>query len=116
MLTQREIAEAFSNGQFDKVYSCFSDDIEWNVIGEKQFNGKEAVIRNCEQTAAYFATVTTRFRTINVITGHNRVAINGTAEFIREGKTVARVSACDVYEFDDGNKLTRILSYCIPEK
>ncbi len=42
--------------------------------------------------------------------------INGTAEFIREGKRVSFVSSCDVYVFDDNSKIVSIHSYCITDK
>lgn len=70
---------------------------------------------NCRQVAAYFKSVTTIFKTINVISENNKVVINGTAEFIRDGKRVNFVSACDVYEFEKDNHLKTITSYCIAD-
>ncbi len=64
----------------------------------------------CEQTANYFKSVKTNFKTINVITETNRIAINGTTELIRDNKRVAFISACDVYEFNDNNELQKITS------
>lgn len=115
-MTQKQIAEAFSNGKFEVAYPYLADNIEWTVVGENVFKGKNAVIQNCEQTANYFKSVTTNFKTINVIEETNRIAINGTAEFIRENKRVAFISACDVYEFNGNNELQKITSYCIQEK
>ncbi len=115
-MTQSAIAEAFSNGQFAITYPYLADHVEWTIVGEVQFSGKEAVITHCEQTAGYFTTVKTDFITLNIISSADRVAINGTAEFIRDGKRVSFISACDMYEFDGENRVTRITSYCIPEK
>lgn len=115
-MTKKEIAEAFSNGKFELTYKYLSDKVKWIVVGENSFEGKKAVVDNCEQTANYFKSVTTNFVTQNVIVDGNRVAINGTAEFIRAGKRVAFVSACDVYEFNDNNELESITSYCIQDK
>jgi len=115
-LTLQQIAESFSGGQFDKVYENMSESIIWNVIGENSFVGKEAVIDNCQQVASYFNAVTTIFKTGNIIADNNRVAIDGTAEFVREGKRVSYVWACDVYEFNDRKELEKITSYCIQEK
>lgn len=114
--SQKQIAEAFSNGDFELTYPYLSENIVWTVVGENEFVGIKEVINNCEQTAKYFKSVTTKFKTINSIAGENRVAVNGTAEFFRNNKRVAFVSACDVYEFDDNNMLQSIISYCIPEK
>jgi hypothetical protein len=74
------------------------------------------VIDNCEQVAAYFKSVTTNFTTENIIVDHNRVAIEGTAEFVTAGKRVSYVWACDVYEFNDKKEIEKITSYCIQEK
>ncbi|OJU26680.1 MAG: hypothetical protein BGN92_07390 [Sphingobacteriales bacterium 41-5] len=111
-----QIAAAFSNGNFELAFPYLADDVLWNVVGEDYFEGKNAVIDNGHQIANYFKSVTTNFRTINVIADNTRVAINGTAEFIRDGKRVNFVSACDVYEFNDNNELQTITSYCIADK
>ena len=115
-MTQKKIAESFSNGKFELVFEHFAENIQWIVIGEAQFDGIEKVIDNCKQTANYFKSVTTEFKTLNVIVGNNHIVINGTAEFLKDNKRVAFVSACDVYEFNNDNKLERITSYCIQNK
>jgi ketosteroid isomerase-like protein len=111
-----DIAKAFSNGLFSQTYSCMADNIEWTVVEENRFTGKAAVIENCEQVAAYFQSVTTRFETHAVIASENKAAVSGIAEFSRNGKQVAFVSACDVYEFDETGMLKTITSYCIAKK
>jgi hypothetical protein len=115
-LTLKQIAASFSVGQFDKVYQHLSENIIWNVVGENSFVGKKSVIDNCEQVAAYFKSVTTNFTTENMIVDHNRVAIEGTAEFVTAGKRVSYVWACDVYEFNDQKEIEKITSYCVEEK
>ena len=114
-MTNKQIAELFSAGQFEDTYPYLSENIEWNVFGEKMLQGKNAVIEDCNRTAQYFRSVTTDFRTYNVIEEANCIAIHGIAEFIRDGKTVALVNACDIYEFDDSGILQKIYSYCINE-
>ncbi|WP_020615423.1 nuclear transport factor 2 family protein [Paenibacillus daejeonensis] len=111
-----DIAAAFSKGHFEVAYPFFADHIEWNIIGENRFAGKEAVMANCKRTASYFDSVTTDFQMSNIIADHNRVAINGTATFTRGDEKLAFVSACDVYEFNDNHELQRIDSYCITHK
>ncbi|NJN34939.1 MAG: hypothetical protein HC817_12485 [Saprospiraceae bacterium] len=71
--TQKQIAICFSNGQFEETYAYYSDNIKWIVVGENQFMGKQAVIANCETTAQYFKTVTTDFKTLNIIVDKNKV-------------------------------------------
>lgn len=111
-----QIALHFSTGQFGKVYAYFSEHINWNIIGENCLQGKKAVMEYCEQVSAYFKTVETDFKTTSIINENNKVAIEGSAEFIKDGQTVAFVWACDVYEFTEDNKLKKINSYCIPKK
>lgn len=115
-MTKKEIAEAFSNGNFELTYPYLAENVQWTVVGEDYFEGKKAVMDNCGQVASYFKSVTTSFKTINVIADNSRVAVSGTAEFIREGKRVNFVSACDIYEFNDNNELKAITSYCIKDK
>lgn len=113
VLKQKQIAEAFSNGNFDLTFPFLAKTIEWNIIGNKTLVGKESVIENCRQTSSYFKTVTTKFTTFNVIAENNCVAVTGTGEFIRNGDQISFVSACDVYIFNSNNELQRIDSYCI---
>ncbi|MEM9896503.1 MAG: nuclear transport factor 2 family protein [Bacteroidota bacterium] len=113
--TQQQIATLFSNGDFEETFPYLSADVIWNVVGENQFQGKPAVVNNCQQTLAYFKSVETKFITEDVIVAENRVVIRGSGEFIREGKRVNFILACDVYEFSDEGKLEKITSYCIPE-
>jgi ABC-type taurine transport system substrate-binding protein len=115
-MTKTAIAKAFSNGEFEKTYDFIAKNAEWIVIEEDKFTGKQAIIDNCEQVGKYFKSVTTNFKTLNIIDGGNNVAVSGTAEFLREGKRVSFVSACDVYEFNEDSQIQKITSYCIQSK
>lgn len=112
-MTKQEIALAFSNGEFEKTKGFIADNAVWEVVEENTFVGKEAIIENCNQVAAYFKSVTTDFKTLNIIAQDNKVVINGTAEFSRNGQRVSFVSACDLYEFDEKGQIQCITSYCI---
>lgn len=109
------MAKAFSEGKFETVFPFMSEDIKWNIIGNRVLNGKESVISFCGETQKYFSEVKTVFKTSNIISDKECVAIDGTAEFTdKEGKTTC-VSACDVYRFEN-EKLKEITSYCIVTK
>jgi hypothetical protein len=108
-----EIAKSFSNGEFERTYEFISETAEWTVVGEDRFVGKKAIVDNCEKVGSYFRSVQTDFKTLNVISEANKVAINGTAEFFRDGKRVSLISACDVYAFNDHGLIESITSYCI---
>jgi ketosteroid isomerase-like protein len=113
--TISEIALAFSNGHFDKVYPHLSEKVVWQVIEENDFHGKQEVITRCDQVSQYFASVHTDFQTHNIIAAKNKVVINGTAEFTRDGRRLSFISTCDVYEFNDRHQIEKITSYCIPK-
>ncbi|WP_276358944.1 nuclear transport factor 2 family protein [Daejeonella sp. H1SJ63] len=115
-MTKPEIATAFSNGDFDKTNDFIADDAFWEVVEEDKFIGKNAIADNCNQASQYFKSVTTNFKTLNVISENNKVVVNGTAEFIRNSKRISFVSACDLYEFNDSNQIQKITSYCIQAK
>jgi hypothetical protein len=112
-MTKTEIAKTFSNGEFEKTNNFISKTAVWTIVEEDTFKGKQAIIDNCEQVSSYFKSVTTDFKTLNIIAEGNKVVINGTAEFLRDNQRVSFVSACDVYEFDDNNQIQNITSYCI---
>ena len=112
--SKKEIAELFSNGKFENIMTYLSDRIVWDVIGENIFEGKNAVKENCEQTAKYFNSVQTNFKTNDILVSENKVIIIGTAEFKKDGKRINFVSACDVYEFNEKSEIKKISSYCIP--
>ncbi len=115
-MNNKEIAAAFSNGKFEKVYANLSDAIVWKVVEENVFNGKTEVVQQCEQVAAYFRSVETNFVTQHIVGEDQIVVVTGTAEFIRNKQPISFVSACDVYEFNDENQIKYITSYCIPRK
>ena len=54
---------------------------QFGLLYQDTFIGKQAIIDNCEQVGSYFQSVTTDFKTLNIIAEGNKVVINGTAEF-----------------------------------
>lgn len=115
-MTKREIANAFSGGAFEKCFDYLTEETVWDTPGEQYLNGKSEIEAFCRKISAYFSSVSTRFEQISLIEDETGVAINGTAEFSRDGILVARISSCDVYQFGVGNTIDSIRSYCITER
>lgn len=115
-MTKTEIALGFSGGKFDRCMDYLTDQTIWNTPGEQYLEGKKEIESFCKKISTYFDSITTNFNQLNLIENDNCVAINGTAEFLRDGKRVSFVSSCDVYEFDSNNKIVSIHSYCITER
>lgn len=111
-----EIAKMFSNGNFEKTIDYVAEDAEWIVVEEDHFVGKQAILLQCRQVDSYFKTVTTNFKTINILSDDKQVVITGTAEFLKDDKRISFVSACDIYEFNDEDQIQKITSYCIQGK
>lgn len=114
-LSQEQIAEAFSSGEFEKVFPCLHDDIEWQVFGQFHVQGRAGVEKRCREIADYFKSVTTEFTQGTKVVSSDKVAVSGTAVFGKDGRRPEFVNACDIYDFRDG-KLRRITSYCVTEK
>jgi ketosteroid isomerase-like protein len=115
-MTKSEIAQAFSHGDFEKCFAYLIDQTTWDTPGEQMLKGRDEIESLCQNVKAYFYSVTTNFQQINLIESANCVAINGTAEFIRDAKRVSFVYSCDVYVFDANNSIASITSYCITDK
>lgn len=115
-MTKSEIAQAFSHSDFEKCFAYLTDSTTWNTPGEQNLKGREEIESFCKNVKAYFDSVTTNFEQIHIIENANCVAINGTAEFIRDGKRISFVSSCDVYEFNSDHTILSISSYCITER
>lgn len=111
-----EIAHAFSFGRFADVTAYLTDTTTWEIVGEKTLKGISQICAHCDQIASYFAEVTTDFRMIAAIENEEKIAIQGTAAFLKNGVQLSFVSACDVYVFGDNNTLISITSFCIAEK
>ena len=109
-LTIKQIAEAFSGHDFAPVYPYLLDTIQWNLVGSERIIGKESVIRTCQESAAYFDTVTTTFVHVDVLTGDDFVVIDSLADYTDAEQQTTRIASCDMYRFTDG-KVAAITSY-----
>lgn len=107
--TPREIVEAFSRHLFGATYPHLHRDVRWELVGGRTFEGKDAVIAACEESAAYLAGVTTTFRKLRVIAGEESVAVETVVDYDEPGSSTT-VASCDVYLFADG-QVAEIVSY-----
>lgn len=115
-MTKTALATAFSEGDFESTYPYIATDAVWVVVEQAVFNGKPAILQECEKVRNYFKSISTHFVTEHVIAEKSKVVISGTAEFKREGELISFVNACDVYVFNENNLIQQITSYCIESK
>ena len=52
-LEVHQIAEAFCRWRFTRSYPYLADEIKWNVVGKKEYVGREAVIARCEEATKF---------------------------------------------------------------
>lgn len=91
-LTIQQIAEAFSKHEFILTYPHLSDTIRWNLVGNEQLAGKEAVIQACQESAAYLDTVTTNWLKFVVLPGNDFVVIDSVADYVDAQQQLTRIA------------------------
>ena len=88
-----------------------TDDIRWNIVGDKLIEGKDSFAKALEKIKSDKAVQLT----VHHVATHGKAgAVNGTTK-MKDGKTRA---FCDVYEFSNskGNNVKEITSYIIEVK
>ena len=88
-----------------------TDDIRWNIVGDKLIKGKDSFAKALEKIKSDKAVQLT----VHHVATHGKAgAVNGTTK-MKDGKTRA---FCDVYEFSNskGNTVKEITSYIIEVK
>lgn len=111
-LTHQEIAESFSRHDFGAAYGYLAGGVVWNLIGGKQLGGRDSVIAECESSAAYLATVSTRFVKFRLLSGDDWVVIDSTAVYESPEEARSTVASCDIFRFSAG-MIVEITSYNI---
>ena len=107
-----EIAELFSMGKFSPLFAYFSDQIVWDIVGQQRLTDIHAVQQHCLEIETYFQNTEHYFKVHKIVQHQNLCFIQGNAQFISD-HSITEISACDIYTFNDTQKLIRIESYCI---
>lgn len=108
-----QIAQQFSLGHFTQLHSYISDDIVWEIIGERSLTGKETVLHHIATIETSFRNTPHLFTIEHTHICQNFIIIQGEATFHSAGLDQV-IRACDIYKFNQGSQILRIQSYCIP--
>jgi ketosteroid isomerase-like protein len=108
--TNTELSQQFSEGKFASCYDYLSNTIQWKIVGNKTLEGKEDVIKFCENMLK--ESENTTFKNFNMVVENNSIVVEGNCKFMNEDNTEGEVNYCDVYKFKD-DKISKITSYCI---
>lgn len=105
----RDITISLAKQDIDSWMEWMRDDIEWDIVGEKQIHGKtdmENVLKSRNERKI------TELEIHNIITHGNTASLNATL-ILANGK---RIEYCDVYNFGGFGKkakIKKIMSYVI---
>lgn len=111
-LTNQQIAEAFSHHDFEAAYPYLTEDVRWNIVGQRRVEGKEKVIAVCRESAAYLTGVVTNFVKFRTVVTDDCVVIDSVAEYTNKEEKPSYVASCDIYDFTNG-KVSEITSYTV---
>ena len=115
LMNNIEIAKCFSLGQFSQIDQYLDDNIIWDVIGENTFLGKLAVLQQTQKIESYFQSVIHHFQLDQTHLIDQHIIIQGQAIF-QSSDQITKISACDIYQFNQSSQIIKIQSYCIPLK
>jgi hypothetical protein len=104
----QELTIAFAKGDAKFILGRVTEDVRWNIVGDRLIHGKDDFAKALEQRKNNKAVELT----IHHITTHGKTgAADGTTK-LKNGKILA---FCDVYEFGDtkGSSVKEITSYVI---
>jgi limonene-1,2-epoxide hydrolase len=98
--------KAFAESNVDYIISHVSEDVVWEMVGDKKVQGKEEMRAELESMAEWVPDALTIH---SVITHGREGAANGELSFPEDEK----VAFCDVYKFADdvGNTIQYMRSY-----
>jgi limonene-1,2-epoxide hydrolase len=111
-LTNEQISEAFSRHDFEATYPYLTDDVRWNIVGQRPVEGKEKVISVCRESAAYLTGVATNFVRFRSIVTDDCVVIDSVANYTDKEEKLSYVASCDIYDFTNG-RVSEITSYTV---
>jgi hypothetical protein len=107
----RDFNIAFARADTDFILKSISDDIVWDIFGDKKIEGKDAFTAAVNDMSAYNPEELTIH---NIITHGREAAVNG--EFQMAGNK--RYAFCDVYEFVSAGKniIRHLYTYVVLQK
>lgn len=102
--------ESFQENDHEKILSCLTDDVEWQIHGHKSLKGKEAFDAEIENENFEGKPEITLNR---MIEENNIVVAEGTVLAKPKKSQPVLLAFCDIFEFRDG-KISKLTSYLNP--
>lgn len=102
--------DSFQEGNHEKILSCLTNDVEWNIHGHKSLKGKEAFDAEIENENFEGKPEITLIR---MVEENNIVVAEGTVLAKPKNSNPVLLAFCDVFEFREG-KICKLTSYLTP--
>jgi uncharacterized protein len=104
--------DGFRNTDRQRILSCLTNDVEWQIPGAFHIRGKEEFARHIvdEGFVANPAITVTR-----MTEGDDVVVAEGSVRTQRKDGTFLNLAFCDVFEMKDG-RISRLISYLMETK
>jgi hypothetical protein len=108
----KDLNIAFAKGDVRTILDMLTENMQWDMVGDKIMNGKEEVAKDLESMKDYTAV---ELNLDHIITHGTTAACNGS--FLM--KNGDKFNFCDVYVFENNSKtakIKRMISYAIAIK
>lgn len=111
----RDFNEAFSNNDLDFILNNMSDNIVWNMIGEKTIEGKKAVKEFMEPMSKI---ETLELELLGIVSREQSAAAHGRMKIKDSSGGIKSFGFADFYEFEGINipKVSKMTSYVVENK
>lgn len=108
----QKINNAFMGGDADFIIENVTEDVQWNIVGESNYQGKDAIIKMLEPMRGV---AIEEYVTKKIITHGNTAAIEGTMKMPNEAGEKKTYAFCDIYKLDKfkNGKIKELTAYII---
>ncbi len=106
----KKLNDAFANCDTEFLNKSVTDDIKWDIIGEKVISGRKDFEKSLDRMSHGGPT---KINVHEIISIGDRSVVEGTVEFSVEPGKKKKYAFCDVYIFskDDKNKFIELRTY-----
>lgn len=108
----RDFNQAFSKNDLDFILNNMTEDVQWNFVGEKPMEGKEAVKEFMEPMKEM---ETLEMELIQIITNGQTAAASGRMKVKEPSGEIKNFGFADFYEFSGlkNPKISKMTSYVV---
>jgi limonene-1,2-epoxide hydrolase len=113
LLTVQQVVEkvntAFAENKMEDFVSLCTDDVRWNMVGENEYVGKEAILKGMSEMPDQAAP---NFVIDKIVAADSAATCTGSFTMLKNG---VQFAFCDVYEFE-GGLIKTMTSYVVALK